>query len=389
MNKEKTHSIFFATRAIAPPWDEASKNMVLEIAKRLDRFSITLLTYKNQKELLSRPSLVFKKIYPLGSNNKRNLGQITFLQKCSFLSALMFSNASIYHFYFTAEIYSSKILRIIRWFKRGKYLQTIATPIKIKSKIPSIVFGDVVVVQSDYSLNLLNNMGIKNVSRIYPAIDTEYFKPGIDTTQLRKQLDIADNNKVVLYCGNYYLGCNDDLINIILLLSKREKPIKFILACRIGFHEDLLERERMKTVFCREGIIDNVIFLEKTENILQLIEISDIHIYPAQKMLYKSDIPLVLLESLAMEKPIIITDISPLNEIMKEDVGEVIPVGDTGQLLDSILKLLNDDITRKAKGKRGREIVIREFGLNSYVEQYSALYDKLLGNSKIQPMATK
>ena len=381
MTKDKTDSIFFATRAIAPPWDEASKNMVWEIAKRLDRFSITLLTYKDQKELLNRSSIVYKKIYPLGPNNSRIPRKLSFRQKSSFLSAFIFSNASIYHFYFTAEIYSSKILRIIKRFKRGKYLQTIATPIKNEEIIPDLVFGDAVVVQSDYSLNLLNSKGISNVSRIYPAVDTERFKPGIDTTQLRKQLNISTDHQVVLYCGNFYLGCNDDLIEAILSVSKKIKNIKFILACRIASPEDLRERERMKTVFRREGIIDNVIFSDKVENIKQLIEISDIHIFPARKMLYKSDIPLVLLESLSMGKPIIITDISPLNEIMKEDVGEVIPVGDAGQLADSIIKLLNDDITRKAKGKRGRGMVIREFGLNSYIEQYSALYDKLLGNS--------
>ena len=381
MTKKKMESIFFATRAIAPPWDEASKNMVWEIAKHLDHFSVTLLTYKNQQDLLDKPSLTYKKIYHSGASNSGVFGQITFRQKCSFLSAFLFSNPSIYHFYFTSEKYSSKMFRIIKRFKPAKFLQTIATPVRNKEILPDLVFGDAVVVQSEYSLNLFKDKGISNVSRIYPAIDTNCFKPGIDTRELREQLKIFSNHQVVLFCGNYYLGCNDDLIETILALCKKKDTIKFILSCRIGFLKDISERERMKTIFRREGIIDNVIFFEKVENIKQLIEISDIHVFPARKMLYKSDIPLVLLESLAMGKPIIITNISPLNEIMKEDVGEVIPVGDTGQLVDSIIKLLDDEEIRINKGKKGREMIIREFGLSNYISQYSALYNKLLGNS--------
>lgn len=378
MIKEEKNSIFFATRPIAPPWDEASKNMVREIAKHLDHYSITLLTYKGEDDLLDRPSVVYKKIYPLGPNNSRKTGSLTLRQKSSFFSSIMFSNASIYHFYFTAEIYSSKIIKLIKKFKRGKYLQTIATPIRIKSKIPDLVYGDAVVVQSDHSLNLLNSMGIKNVSRIYPAIDTEYFKPAIDTTQLRKQLYIPDNNKVVLYCGNFFLGCNDDLIETILKVSRELKEVSFVLACRIGFPEDLLERERMKTTFQREGVLEKVIFLQDVENMKQLIALSDVHIFPGRKIVYKADIPLVLLESLSMEKPIIITDIPPLNEIMKGDVGKLIPVGNVGSLVDSLIDLLNDDKVRQEKGENGRRMVKREFSLSNYIAQYKALYEKLL-----------
>ena len=95
-------------------------------------------------------------------------------------------------------------------------------------------------------------------------------------------------------------------------------------------------------------------------------------------MVYKAYITLVLLESLSMEKPIIITDIPPLNEIMKDDVGEIVPTGNVGLLVDSIIKLLSNDKIRREKGKRGREMVIREFNLKNYVAEYEKLYERLL-----------
>tara|TARA_Y100000294_G_C8507765_1_gene317428 strand:- start:333 stop:1091 length:759 start_codon:yes stop_codon:yes gene_type:complete len=243
--------------------------------------------------------------------------------------------------------------------------------------IHKLVFGDIVVVQSEHSLNFLKSKGIKNVRKIYPAIDVERFKPGIDSTLLRRQLNISKDHKIVLYGGNYYLGCNEDLIETILMLSKKEMKIKFILACRIGLPDDWSERERMKDVFQREGVLGNVIFLEQVKNMNQLISLSDIHIFPARRMAYKTDIPMVLLESLSTEKPIIITDISPLREIMKDDVGEIVPVGDVRLLAESIIKLLKNEEVRREKGKKGRKMVKSEFSINDYILKYSQLYEEL------------
>ncbi len=79
-----------------------------------------------------------------------------------------------------------------------------------------------------------------------------------------------------------------------------------------------------------------------------------------------------------MEKPIVITDIAPFNEIMKSDVGEVVCSGNIDMLIGSILRLYEDKDGRIAKGRRGREMVISEFNLKNYVAEYEKLYERLL-----------
>lgn len=377
MTKEIIGSIFFASPPVAPPWNEAGKNLVYQLARRLDLFSITLLTYINQEEYLKRPYVVYKKIYPRTKTKK-----ISIMQKISFMSTFMLSNASIYHFFFTPELYSSHIIRTIKHFKRGKFLQTFASPIQNKALISQYVFGDAIVAQSEFCMKLLHDNGVKNVNLIYPSIDTDFFKPGVCADPLRRKYNISDDQKVVLYCGNYYLGCNDDLVQAIRAVTRSNNNVKFILAARVAFPQDTIERERMRNIFQHEGILDRVVFLDQEKDILQLIALSDIHIFPVRKMVYKADIPLVLLESLSMEKPIIITDISPLNEIMKDDAGEIVPPGDVDSLVDSIIELLNNDKIRKEKGQNGREMVIREFGINNYVSKYNQLYKELIGSMK-------
>lgn len=373
-NQPDRHTIFFATRPIGPPWDEASKNLVFQIVQNLDTFSFVLLTYAGENKLLDKSTVIEKKIYSRAKSRQVTLGQ-----KLSFFIALIMSDASIYHFYFTPELYSSRILRIIKKFKKGKFLQTFATPLQRKELIPLLAFGDAIVVQSDHSLQNMAKNGVHNAQRIYLAVDTDTVKPGIDIKATRNRLNIGPSQRVIIYAGNYYLGCNDDLIKTIVTLCKKDKTITFILACRIANpEEDLPERDRVEKALREEQLAGQIIFLEQVESMLQLLALADIHIFPARKMFSKADIPLVLLESLALEIPVIITDIPPLNEIMKDDVGELVPVGDAGRLVDAIAKLLDNSLLRQEKGKRGRQMVLRDFSLKNYISQYKTLYQKLL-----------
>ena len=91
---------------------------------------------------------------------------------------------------------------------------------------------------------------------------------------------------------------------------------------------------------------------------------------------------MVLLETLSMGKPIVITDIPPLNEIMKDDVGIVVPPGNVSSLIESIQELLENPVLRQTKGKKGREMVLQEFSLKSYLNHYNNLYNKLMCEEK-------
>ncbi len=366
--------IFFATRPIGPPWDEASKNLVYKISGRLTAYSSVLLGYKNEPDLKIASNVRVKKIYPRTDDRR-----VSPAQKFCFLIAFLFSRADVYHFYFTPELYSSFIFKIIKKFKPGKYLQTFATPIENPERIPKLVFGDAIVVQSDHSLKQLRDQHVQPApSRIYIGVDTDSIAPAGDVSGLRQELKYAPTDKVILYAGNYYLGCNEILAESILSLLSRRRNLRFIFACRISQPKDLESKQRLKTFFETNGIADRITFFDTAKNIHSLMSLCDVHIFPATIMVGKADIPLVLLETLALEKPVIVSDIPPLNEIMKDDVGELVPPGNVPRLVKAVETLLEDDTLRRAKGKRGRQMALREFGLENYVRQYEKIYQRLL-----------
>ncbi|MFQ5729893.1 MAG: glycosyltransferase family 4 protein, partial [Waddliaceae bacterium] len=371
--------IFFATRPIAPPWDEGSKNMVYEIAKRTENFRVIVPTYKNQPDIPIHKNATFKHIYTQTHSNKMSLNK-----KLAFLSAFIRTQAAIFHFYFSTEILTSAIIRLVKKFKKGIFLQTIPTPLKDAKTQSKYIFGDFIVTQSLHTLNHLKNEGFDNVFHIYPGVDTCKFKPTTPSQELQRDFKIDVGQRVILYPGGYYLEGDKEMTETVLMLSKEYKNLKFIFACRIGFPSDLKVKKEMQVAFARANLLERVIFLDSFDNMLGLLSLSDIVVFPVRKMFYKSEIPMVLLEALAMEKPIIVSDIPPLNEIMKDDVGELIPPGEAEYLTKALRRLLDDPQSREAKGKNGRNMILKEFDIRHSAEKYQNLYHMLFEKHKLK-----
>ena len=65
-----------------------------------------------------------------------------------------------------------------------------------------------------------------------------------------------------------------------------------------------------------------------------------------------------------------------------DDVGIVVPPGNVSSLIESIQELLENPVLRQTKGKKGREMILHEFSLKSYLNHYNNLYNKLMCEEK-------
>ncbi|MEK6907480.1 MAG: glycosyltransferase, partial [Nanoarchaeota archaeon] len=138
----------------------------------------------------------------------------------------------------------------------------------------------------------------------------------------------------------------------------------------------LKEKKFIKSILNKYKI-NNFIFLEDFNDIKKLINISDVVVYPTLDMNEKQEIPMILLESLSMEKPIIITDMVPLNEILKSNCGKKINKGDFYKLSKEILNLKNNKKLRLKMGKNGRKMVIKYFNIINTAKEYEKLYSRI------------
>jgi glycosyltransferase involved in cell wall biosynthesis len=73
-------------------------------------------------------------------------------------------------------------------------------------------------------------------------------------------------------------------------------------------------------------------------------------------------VPWTVLEAMAMQLPVVSTDVGAIPEIVVHDVtGFVVPAGDAEALAKAIASLLSDPDLRRAMGQRGRERIENDF----------------------------
>ena len=94
---------------------------------------------------------------------------------------------------------------------------------------------------------------------------------------------------------------------------------------------------------------------------------------------YREGLPKVVLEAMAMGRPVITTDAIGCREAVRDgDNGRLIPPRDSAALATAINELLADPLMRKRMGRRGRERAEREFATSVVVQDTLYLYTSLL-----------
>jgi len=84
------------------------------------------------------------------------------------------------------------------------------------------------------------------------------------------------------------------------------------------------------------------------------------------------------MEAMAAGKPVVATDIRGNRDLVKDGVnGYLVELDDVEGLVNSILKLTNDEDLRKRMGEKGQEI-IEAYSLENVLVEMEEIYDHFL-----------
>ena len=365
-------NVLMITRPLGKPWNEGGKNLAYGLANNIKDYKINILTKKNFSDKINS-NVTAEKIY--SSSNK---GKISYVDKIRlFIRLLKKDEAHIYHFIYTPELFTSLFNRFILRLKNKKSVQIIPTPIANKIFINLLIFADKVIVLSESTKSKLINMGFKNIIKINSGIDVNFFKPRDKDVSLLKKLNLEKKFIVLVPIElEPRRGTRVTLKSILELSNLNEfKNLFFIFSYRKK-DKNLKERNFITSTLNKKNI-SNFIFLENFHDIRSLISISDIILYPILNMNEKQEIPMILLESLSMKKPIIITDMPPLNEILKLKCGIKVKKGDFRELSKNLLMIMRNLKLRRIMGKNGRKMVLEYFNIEKLAKEYERLYKNI------------
>jgi glycosyltransferase involved in cell wall biosynthesis len=93
-------------------------------------------------------------------------------------------------------------------------------------------------------------------------------------------------------------------------------------------------------------------------------------------------LPLAIGEAMAMEKPLVATDVGGVRELVG-NAGLVVPAKDSTALAAAMVEVMTlTEKERKARGRDGRDRIVEQFSMTAIAAQWEELYEQLL-NGKI------
>ena len=163
-----------------------------------------------------------------------------------------------------------------------------------------------------------------------------------------------------------------DLVAAARLLRERGEDVRVAVAGRPDIENPSSIPEAQLRAWDAEGIIR---WHGHREDIADVWAASTIAVLPTT---YGEGVPKALLEAAASGRPIIATDTPGCREIVRHgENGFLVPVKDPAALADAIRTLLEDPELRRTMGRRGRQLVEREFSESLVVRQTLDLYRSL------------
>lgn len=125
------------------------------------------------------------------------------------------------------------------------------------------------------------------------------------------------------------------------------------------------------------GILDNLIFTGIENNISKIIDKCSFTVLAS----FYEGLPNAILESLALEKPVIATNVGGVPDIIKDGYnGFLVPIKNHTAMAEKMLYLIENKEEIKRMGKNGRKTIEEKFSIKEWAKKIITIYDEILKN---------
>ncbi|MEQ8971768.1 MAG: glycosyltransferase family 4 protein [Coleofasciculus sp. C1-SOL-03] len=217
---------------------------------------------------------------------------------------------------------------------------------------------------------------------LYPPVDLEKFDPkklkpsGIETKipALQRQ-----GNEVLLLAVsnvNWVKGYEfllDALSNLQdMLVGWRLVVIGAILQTQRPYFASL--SNQVKTL----GLEEKVVFAGFTDDVAEALSVADVFVMSSTA----ESGPMVLLEALAMGKPVVTTDVGIAKEVINhEENGLIVPPRDVPALAQALRKIILDEKLRQDFANQARRSVAKKFSVPHVTAEHITVYQKIVNTA--------
>lgn len=204
---------------------------------------------------------------------------------------------------------------------------------------------------------------------IYSGTDTDRFHPNVDGSAIRRELALAPDQFLITQVGIRSWRGNADVLDAMARVARRAPQVRllFVGARRA---EALYDTARAAGL---DGVVRVWGYREDIPNILAASDITVDAAYAG------AGITGSLRESLAVETPVIGTDLEGIPELIQDgETGLLVPPRNPEALAQAILRIMENPVKAKEMARAGRKRVEALFSTPVKVQLTERLYFRLL-----------
>ncbi len=369
--------VLFISKPIAPPFHDGSKCLVRDVACNLDRHQAEVLTTADAPAIGGREgALVMHRIYSDAGAFTPALRQN--LRAASWLATR--AQADIWHYVFAPNPTTSQLGRALRWLRRKPVLQTVASAPREFSGVARLLFGDLVVAQSEHTARRIADAYDREqvptsmrrpVHVIPPPVPCLREPSAEDQGSARRTLGIGPEKRILLFPGDLETGGGARrLANAAEpLLATVEGAVLVFAYRRKSDRADLVASQlRVELSHLPVKVCSDV------RSMPALLATSSAVLFPVDDLWGKVDLPIVLLEAMQLGVPVLVLDHGPLAEL--EGAHRVRGTG-VQDWVRATQDVVTEPETRASVILAQTQAVARCYAAEVVARRYSALYDSL------------
>lgn len=378
--------VLFISKPIAPPFQDGTKCLVRDIATRLEEVEPVVLSVPGAPALQIRSTRAdsprgavrMVPVYANAGSYAPALAQN--LRAAAWV--LLRSRAEVWHFVFAPNARTSRAGRWLSQRKRRPVVQTIASPPRSFRDVEQLLFGDIVVAQSRWTERQVRaayaakGLSPPELRVIPPPVPEGLVRSPSDAAAARERLGIPAGAPLFVYPGDLEVSSGAETVAriaeritarvpdaVIVFAYRRKSAAAGEVAARLS------ERLRGKPVR----------FADSLPDVLSLIAAANAVLFPVDDLWGKVDLPIVLLEAMTLDVPVVALDAGPLSEL---EGAWLLSSLDPEAWLEVVSELSRDSEARRGCIAAQRKTLDR-CSATAVARAYEALYLELGASSRI------
>jgi phosphatidylinositol alpha-1,6-mannosyltransferase len=372
--------VLFVSKPIAAPFHDGSKCLVRDVARHLKEVQPVVMSTASALELAAADGSRPIQIAPV----YRDAGTFTPALSDNLRVALFLlfrARADVWHFVFAPNLRSSGVGRRLSRLRGACVVQTIASAPRRFDAVATLLFGDIVVAQSEWTRERIeaayDEQGILRARRprievIPPPVAEIAPRSASEHAAVRRELGIAEAAPLFVYPGDLETSGGAEAV------ARAAGPLAETLPGAVSVFAyrnksarapEIAQRleQRIGTTSAR--------FTNSLPDVLALISGCTAVLFPVDDVWGKVDLPIVLLEAMALGVPVIALAWGPLVEL---GAAEMVQPGDERSLVEAAVRLATDSALRERRIQYQRTKVRDQFAAAVVASRYEELYRELI-----------